>query len=128
MTSLLTIAQACEELPSKPTQRWLNDFLRKTKVDRDGRPLYRVACRAKLIYMDRLIEALPCPSNSFRPAKEKVRIIRSADRTSGSLWIRAAELTNDRSLVRSSRTLNGPLSGVNTHQSKLRVVTGGERS
>jgi hypothetical protein len=43
VTTLLTVAQACAALPSKPSQRWLNDFLRKTKTDPQGRPLYRVA-------------------------------------------------------------------------------------
>src|ERR1700722_3038964 len=109
MITLLTVCQACEALPSKPTERWLNDFLRKTKVDPQGRPLYRVACRAKLIYLDRLIEALPCPSSSSRPAKTKARTSRSVDRTSASLWTRAAALTNDPSLSPSLETLRAPL-------------------
>jgi hypothetical protein len=128
--NLLTIAQMCEALPSKPSARWLNDFLRKTKVDPLGQPLYRKAGRDKLIYPDRLIEALPCPSSSLRPATSKkvVRTTRSADRISASLLTRAAELTNDQSLLANSENWNAPSSRANTRRSKLKLVTGSEHS
>jgi hypothetical protein len=45
MTNLLTVKQACEALPSRPSERWLNDFLRRTKTDPHGRSMYRIACR-----------------------------------------------------------------------------------
>ena len=124
MSTLLTVAQVCKALPSKPSERWLNDFLRKTRTDPQGRPLYRVACRAKLIYLDRLIEALPCPSSLSRPAKVKARTLRSADRTSASLWTRAAELTSDPSLSASFGSSNSPSNAENTRRAKLQLVTG----
>lgn len=128
MTTLLTVAETCAALPSKPTERWINDFLRKTKVDPQGRPLYRIAARAKLVYLDRLIEALPCPSSSCRPAKTKARTSRSGARTSASALIRAAELTNDPSLIPSFADLSGQSSAANTRRGRLHLVKGSAHS
>jgi hypothetical protein len=55
--NLLTVGQACEALPSKPTERWLDEFLRQTKCDPYGYPLYRIAARQKLVYFDRPVDA-----------------------------------------------------------------------
>ena len=100
MNTLVTITQACAAI-GNPTPRWLNDFLRKTKVDPRGLPLYRVVARAKLIYLERLIEALPCPSKSSPTATKKRKISTSARATLESQLTRAAELTGDqRALLR----------------------------
>jgi hypothetical protein len=69
-------SEAAAEL--RKTCRWLNEFLRKIKTDPHDRPLYRLAGRDKLVYLDRVIEALPCPSSSSRRAMARARTGRSA--------------------------------------------------
>lgn len=77
--ALVSLADACTALGSimgsDVSERWLTDFLRRTKTDPAGLPLYRIACRRKLVYLDRVIEALPCPSSSARrvPAKPSLK-------------------------------------------------------
>jgi hypothetical protein len=93
---LLTVDQVVEALPVKKTARWVREFLRKTPCTPAGLPLYRSAGRDKLVYLDRLIEALPCPSSSSRPAKAKARTGRSGGPISGSMWTEAQELTGVR--------------------------------
>jgi hypothetical protein len=58
MTQLLSVDQALDALPVKKSRRWLVSFLHSTPTDPAGRPLYRLMGRDKLIYLDRLIEAL----------------------------------------------------------------------
>jgi hypothetical protein len=58
VTELLSVDQAIAALPVRKSRRWLVEFLHKTRTDPAGRPLYRLAGRDKLIYLDRLIEAI----------------------------------------------------------------------
>jgi hypothetical protein len=68
--ALRTLDQAAADLHK--TRRWLAEFLRKTKTDPHGRPLYRLAGRDKLVYLDRVIEALPCPRGRGQPSSGEV--------------------------------------------------------
>ena len=100
-----------------------------TRTNRPARaPVYRLAGRDKLIYLDRLIEALPCPSKSSAPATRKRRTSTSGGRTSASQLIRAAELTGDRSLVPSSSDMRKQSSGENTRPRKPQLVVSNPRS
>lgn len=128
MSALFTIEQACEALPSRPKPRWLSEFVRKTKFDPQGRPLYRKAGRAKLVYLDRVIEALPCPSVSSTPVKAKARTTRSEAHISASELTRAAELTGDLSLDPSSSGSKGRSSEASTRRAKIHLVAGSARS
>src|ERR1700681_4736490 len=99
---LLSVDQALAALPVRKSRRWLMELLHKNATDPHGRPLYRSAGRDKLIYLDRLIEALPCPSKSLPPATRKRRTSTSGAAISESELTKAAELTGDWSLVPAS--------------------------
>ena len=80
------------------SRRWLQDFIQEY-------PFYRLAGRTKLFTegdIARLIEALPCPGSSSRPAKAKRRTGTSAESTSESLWTAARELLRNERPGRSS--------------------------
>src|SRR5215831_4847341 len=96
MIELLTIEDVSERLHKSP--RWLHDFLRHNPSDRRGRPFYRCAGRTKLFTeadILRILEALPCPSNSFRRAKGKARTIGSAAPTRDYTLTEALKLASD---------------------------------
>jgi hypothetical protein len=101
-SNLVSIEQALAALPVRKSRRWLVHFLRKTQLDQRGLPLYRQLGRDMLIYLDRLVEALPCPSESLPRAAKKRKISTSEAATLESQLTRAAELTGDRSLSPSS--------------------------
>jgi len=101
-SNLVSIEQLLAVLPVRRSRRWMVQYLHKTKVDLHGRPLYRRLGRDMLIYLDRVIEALPCPSESLPHATKKRRASTFGDHTSASLLTRAAELTGDTSLLPSS--------------------------
>lgn len=128
MTALLSIDQALAALPVRKSRRWLVEFLHKNTHDAHGRPLYRLCGRDKLIYLDRLIEAMPCPSKSSKPATPKRKISTSADRTLESKLTRAAELTGDPSLVPTSNELRDKSSGENTRRRKPELIVNNQRS
>jgi hypothetical protein len=76
---LLTLEQVAADL--QIPVGWLGRWLGKHPRDDRDRPLYRVACRKKLFtpqQVQLVIEALPCPPGSFRPAKAKLRAGRVA--------------------------------------------------
>src|SRR6516162_2586361 len=102
------------------SRRWLQAFLR-------GRNIGLLAGRTRLFTESdvfRLIQELPaCPSSSSRPGKAKARIGRSAARTSGSMWTRAAALTNDQSLDPASNNYKPPSKMENIPRS-LRLHSG----
>jgi T5orf172 domain len=70
MTHLLSIEQTLQALPVRKSRRWLVEFLHRIQTDPDGRPLYRLAGRDKLIYLDRLIEALGIADAEAQKRKE----------------------------------------------------------
>jgi hypothetical protein len=63
----------------------------------------------------------PCRSNSSPPAKQKPKAYSSAAHTSESVWTRAAELTNDPSLSKSSSKSKPQSSVANTRKPRLIV-------
>lgn len=87
------------------TPRWLNEFLLKNPVNLIGEPLYRLAGRDKLVYVERLIEALPCPSNSSRRAPAKRRSTRSGAPISDATLTEALLLATSGRRKGSSRIL-----------------------
>jgi len=119
-SNLVSIEQALAALPVRKSRRWLVHFLHKTKFDPHGRPLYRCLGRDMLIYVDRLIEALPCPSNSFPHATKKRKVSTSEAATLESQWTRAAELTGDRSLAPCSSDSKVKSSAANIHHVNFR--------
>ena len=127
-SNLLSVDEAVRALPVRKSRRWLVEFLHKTASDPHGQPLYRLAGRDKLIYFDRLIEALPCPSRSSKPAAQRRRTSISAGRTSASQWTRAAELTGDQSLLECCGTSSAQSSKENTHRGKPRLIVDNRRS
>lgn len=67
MTALHTMEEVAQKL--RTSRRWLQDFIKR-------HPYYRVSAGKKVFTdadVNRLIEALPCPSNSSRPAKARRR-------------------------------------------------------
>lgn len=128
LPSLLSLEDALAALPVRKTRRWLNEFLRKTRTDPQGRPLYRQAGRDRLVHIDRLIEALPCPSSSERPARAKRRTSKFAGRTSESEWKKAAALTGDPSLELNSSDSRRLSSEASTRRGKPRLVVNNQRS
>jgi hypothetical protein len=97
---ILSVEDTIAALPVRKSRRWLVEFLHRTKTDPIGRPLYRLAGRDKLVYFDRLIEALPCPSSPGAPFKRRGKVpARAATAALASEWKRAAELTGDDSLA-----------------------------
>jgi hypothetical protein len=92
------------------TRRWLMEWLRKHPWDAHGTPFYRCAGKTKLFTpgdVARIHAALPGPegapcSVSTHRAKASRRTGASAAPISESAWIKAAELTGDRSLLPSS--------------------------
>src|SRR3990167_2124382 len=70
------------------SRRWLQDFLR-------DHPYYRMAGRTKLFSdgdVARIVEALPCPSNSSRRARTGRRTGRSGAPTSDNMLTEALRL------------------------------------
>lgn len=114
--------------PKRKSRRWLVEFLHRCPTDAHGRPLYRLAGRDKLVYIDRLFEALPCPSKSSKPATRKRKTSTSAGATSESQLIEAAELTGDWSLVPSSSDSKNQSSGENTRPKKPHLIVNNQRS
>jgi hypothetical protein len=108
------------------SERWLRGFLSGRSTDAEGRPLYRLAGRTKLfddVHIQRLFEALPCPSSFKPPAKAKARTGRSAEPTAESEWTRAARLLNDPSLLTTSKSSKARSSEANTRpRPRLTVV------
>src|SRR6185295_6170471 len=94
MIEMLTTEEVSKRLHKSP--RWLQDFLRRNPWGRDGRPFFRLAGRTKL-FTDadilRILEALPCPSNSFPRARVRRRSGTYEAPTSDNLWIEAQRLT-----------------------------------
>jgi hypothetical protein len=121
MTELLSVDQALEALPVRKSRRWLVAFLHSNKTDPHGRPLYRLAGRDKLIYLDRLIEALPCPSKLSPAATRKRKTSTSGAPTSKSELTRLAELTGVPLPDESGTSSSGQSSAENTRH-KLRLV------
>src|SRR5262245_22277960 len=107
MSGLPTACHASPELTGSEvaqrlhkSRRWLQDYLRK-------HPYYRLAGRTKIFTeadILRLYEALPCPSSSGLPGKEKRRIGQSVAHTSGFMWSEAQELLASASLTSSSKS------------------------
>jgi hypothetical protein len=83
--------------PRRKSRRWLVEFLHATKTDPRGRPLYRLAGRDKLVYFDRVIEALPCPAPTPSKKEPKRRVSKSA--APESELARAAKLTGNPALL-----------------------------
>lgn len=127
---LLSVDATLAALPVRKSRRWLLEFLHSTKTDPHGRPLYRQLGRDKLIYIDRLIEALPCPSKSSKVATKKRKISTSGGPISASQWTEAAELLNDPSLVSCETSSRMPSSGENTlpENKRPRLVVNNPRS
>jgi hypothetical protein len=97
--NLLSVDDTLKALPVPKSRQWLVAFLHRNPTDPNGLPLYRLAGRDKLVYLDRLIEALPCPSRSLPHATRKRKVSTSGVRTSELQWTRAAALTGDPSLA-----------------------------
>ena len=90
VTTLYTMVQVAERLHK--SRRWLQSFLR-------DHPYYRLAGRSKVFTeadITKLVESLPCPSNSYRPVKASRRTSRSAAHTLKSTLTEALELANER--------------------------------
>src|SRR5665647_529377 len=88
MIALHTMDEVAIKL--RKSRRWLQEFIQR-------HPYYREAGRTKVFTdedINRLIEALPCPGNSCRPAKVKRGSITSGANTSASLWTTARRLLN----------------------------------
>ena len=95
----LTTIEAAAAL--RKSERWLREWLKAHPQDEVGRSFFAVAGRTKLFTpadIDRIHEAMRCPSSSKARAPAKRHITRSAGHTSASMWTRASELTNDPSL------------------------------
>lgn len=111
---ILSIDDARAALPVRKSRRWLVEFLGKHPTDAYGRPLFRLAGRDKLVYLDRLIEAFPsCPSKSSKAETKKRKTSTSAEPISASQWTEAAKLTGDPSLedcVSGSKTTSNVVS------------------
>ena len=126
---ILSVDDALTHLPVKKSRRWLVEFLHSHPTDAHGRPLYRLAGRDKLVYIDRLIEAFPsCPSKSSKPATRKRKTSTSAGATSASLLIEAAGLTGDHSLIPSESDLRNQSSGETTRPKKPHLIVDNRRS
>src|SRR5262249_60022461 len=96
--TFLTLDEAAAKL--RKSRRWLQSFLRR-------HPYYRLAGRTKLFTeadINRLYEALPCPSNSSR--RESRRSSRSGVPTSESTLTEALRLANELLPRRPSRSGN----------------------
>ena len=68
LTHIYTVDEVADRLHK--TRRWLMDWLRIHTHDQRGNPLFKLAGRSKVItdeHIQRIIEALPCPSSSFPP-------------------------------------------------------------
>lgn len=126
--TLLSVDQALEALPVRKSRRWLIEFLHKTPTDPQGRPLYRLAGRDKLIYLDRLLEAFPCPSRSLKAETRKRKTSTSGERTSKSELTRLAELTGVPLPDECEMASSAPSSGETTRRAKLRLVSPSPRS
>src|SRR6185437_6098404 len=124
---VLSIDQALQALPVRKSRRWLVSFLHRTPTDPAGRPLYRLMGRDKLIYLDRLIEALPCPSRSPRPATRRRRASTSGAATLASQLTRVRELTSSPSPRKSSNASRAKSSGENTGR-KLELIVSNRHS
>jgi hypothetical protein len=108
MTQILTMDEAATRLRKK--RRWLRDWLRAHKADAQGIPYFRKAGRTILFTegdLTRILEAMLCRSNSSPRAKAKARTGQCGARTSGSMWMRAAELTGNPSLAPSATNESG---------------------
>ena len=84
---------------------WLDRWLGRHPRDGRDRPLYRVACRKKLLtdnHVALLIEALPCPSSSTRRARRPIAGA-SVATTSEYTSTEALERINEMLLAKSSR-------------------------
>jgi hypothetical protein len=127
-TNLMSVDQALEALPVRKSRRWLVEFLHSTKTDPHGRPLYRMLGRDKLVYLDRLIEAMPCPSKLLPAGTRKRKTSTSGAPTSKSELTRLAELTGVPLQGESATTSSEPSSGENIRPGKLRLIHSSQRS
>jgi hypothetical protein len=118
-TAYLTLKEAAAKM--RKSERWLWGWLDKHPRDRFDRPYYHLAGRTKLLSesdVARIVQDLPCPSSSDRPAPVKRRTLKSGDATSASPWNEAAALTGDRSLCESSPSSKAPSNVVNIRRSQ----------
>jgi hypothetical protein len=72
---LYTIEEVAGRL--RKSRRWLQDFLRSTPRDHNGIGFYHLAGRTKLFTegdIARIVECLPCPSNSFEGQEARTGI------------------------------------------------------
>lgn len=96
---LLSIEDTLAALPVRKSRRWLVEFLHSTKTDPHGRPLYRTAGRDKLVYLDRVIEALPQAARNVGVRARRAKPPKYQSDGSQAIWARAAELTGDPTLA-----------------------------
>src|SRR6187549_1191851 len=102
MSDLLTIEQAAGRLHK--SRRWLQAFLQQLPPG----DYYRLAGRTKLFteaHLQRLVEAMPCHSNSSRRVSRRTG--RSRAHISGSELTEALRLARERLLPKSSSRSSG---------------------
>jgi hypothetical protein len=127
--SVHSLDEVAQQLGKSP--RWLRKWLRDHPRDQEGRPLFGAAGRTMVFsdrHVERLLEALPCPSKSSPPATRKRETYMSGGTISESLLTKAAALTGDPSLAPSSSGLSRPSSEANTRRVNLRLVLMSQRS
>src|SRR5438034_7018922 len=103
-----TLEEAAKEL--RKTRRWLSECLRDHPVDSEGEPFFTPGGREKILRSTDITRIelslraeLKCRASSGRRTPAKRRATKSVRHTSDAAWKLAAELTNDPSLLASSK-------------------------
>jgi hypothetical protein len=104
-----TLEEAAKEL--RKSARWLNEWLLRHPVDDQGIAFYfytpvgrdKILLPSDITRIEAALRAELCRSSSERRGGAKRRIMKSEGPTSESAWRLAAELTNDPSLITSSK-------------------------
>ena len=101
MTVVLTLDEVASIVHK--SRRWLREWLRDNPRDVYDRPLFGKAGRTMLFtqeHIQRIVELLSTPGPPVRPERKyRRRPSPYASKDEEQLWVRAAELTGDKSLL-----------------------------